>query len=526
MNRKKPLLIVLAALCFCIVSRAQAPEFDFVIAGGTLFDGTGAPGISADIGIKEGVIASIGTIAPSAGRRVIRAKGLFIAPGFIDIHTHGDSGIVSDQLKSAQNYITQGVTTLVTGNCGSGTYEVAQYFAKMRQQGAGVNIIHLVGHGTVRGAIMRSADRAPTPEELEKMKGLVDKAMREGAAGLSSGLFYAPGSYAKADELVELARVVRPYGGIYASHIRDESNYTTGLKASIAEAIEIGEKAGVPVQISHIKALGKSVWGQAPEICRIIEAAQARGVKVTADQYPYHASSTSLAAATLARWVEADGKTRERLKDPALLPRIKKEMADNIERRGGPDTLMIASYRARPEWEGKNLLEISRILGKTPVDAAIEMLSLGSASVISFNMSEKDIEFFMRKPYVATGSDGDIVEFGRGIPHPRSYAAFTHKIRLYVIEKKLIPMEQAIRAATGLPAGILGLKDRGLIKQGYAADLVIFDPATIADRATYEKPHQYAAGIQYVLINGKPAVDDGKMTGILAGKPLPLSPER
>ena len=522
MTRKTPVLIVLAALSLCMVSRAQGPEFDLVIAGGIVFDGTGAPGTSADIGIKDGVIATIGRTAPSAGERVIPAKGLYIAPGFIDIHTHGDSGIVNDRLKSAQNYITQGVTTLVTGNCGNGTYDVAQYFARIRQQGAGVNVIHLVGHGTVRGAIMRSADRAPTPEELEKMKGLVDQAMREGASGLSSGLFYAPGSYATTAEVVEMARVVRPYGGIYASHIRDESDYTIGLKASIAEAIDIGEKAAVPVQISHIKALGESVWGRAPEICRMIEAAQGRGVKVTADQYPYHASSTSLAAATLARWVEADGKMRERLKDPALLPRIRKEMAANIERRGGPDTLVISSYGAKPEWEGKNLLDISRVLGKTPVDAAIEMLILGSASVISFNMSEKDIEFFMRKPYVATGSDGHIVEFGAGMPHPRSYAAFTRKIRRYVIEKNVIPMAHAIRAATGLPAGILGLKDRGLIKQGFAADLVIFDPATIADRATYEKPHQYTAGIQYVLVNGRLAVDEGKMTGILAGRPLPL----
>jgi len=526
MKRGRPVLVALAALCFCMFSRAQAPEFDLVIAGGTVFDGTGAPGISAGIGVKDGVVVSIGPISPAAGKRVIQAKGLYIAPGFIDIHTHGDSGIINDQLKGAQNYVAQGVTTLVTGNCGSGTYEVAQYFARIRQQGAGTNIVHLVGHGAVRGAVLRNADRAPTAAELEKMKGLVDKAMREGAAGLSSGLFYAPGSYAKTEELVELAGIVRPYGGIYASHIRDESDYTIGLKASIAEAIEIGEKAGVPVQISHIKALGEPVWGQAPEICRIIEAAQGRGVKVAADQYPYHASSTSLAAATLARWVEADGRMRERLKDPALQPRIKKEMADNIQRRGGPEALMIASYRARPEWEGKNLLEISRILGKSPVDAAIELLIDGGAGVISFNMSEADIEFFMRKPYVATGSDGNIVAFGSGLPHPRSYAAFTRKIRVYVIEKKLIGMEQAIRAATSLPAGILGLKDRGLIRQGYAADLVIFDPAAIADRATYEKPHQYAAGIDYVLVNGKPAVDGGKLTGVLAGKPLPLHPAR
>jgi len=526
MNWKKLSLFAFAALFCWIVGCAQAPEYDLVVTGGTLLDGTGSPGFSADIGIKDSMIASVGQIGPGAGKRAINAKGAYVAPGFIDIHTHGDRGILNEQLKNARNYIAQGVTSLVTGNCGGGTYEVGQYFAKMQQQGAGLNIVHLVGHGTVRSAIMQDADRAPTPEELEKMKGLVDKAMREGASGMSSGLFYAPGSYAKVDEVVELARVVRKYGGIYASHIRDESDYTTGLKSSIEEAIEVGERAGVTVEISHIKALGKPVWGQAPEICRIIEAAQGRGVRVYADQYPYNASGTSLTASILARWVEADGETRERLQDPKLLPKIKKEMAENIERRGGPDTLLISSFRAKPEWEGKNLLEISRIMGKTPVDAAIEMLLMGSAGVISFNMSEDDIEFFMKKPYVATCSDGDIVEFGKGIPHPRNYAAFTRKIKRYVIEKRTIPMGQAIRAATGLPAEVLGFKDRGLIKQGYAADIIIFDPIMVADRATYEKPHQYSEGIHYVLVNGKLAIEEGKFTDTLAGKPLPLSRAR
>jgi N-acyl-D-aspartate/D-glutamate deacylase len=525
MNWKKAVLYACFSLLAFMAGRAQAPEYDLVIIGGTVFDGTGAAGASIDLGLKDGVIASVGRILPSQGKRAINAKGLYVAPGFIDIHTHGDRGILNEQLKGAQNYITQGVTTLVTGNCGDGTYEVAQYFDRIRQQGAGLNIIHLVGHATARESVMRQADRAPTPEELQKMKGLVEKAMREGAAGMSTGLFYAPGSYAKIDEIVELAKAVRQYGGIYASHIRDESNYTTGLKASIAEAIQVGEQAGIPVEISHIKALGKAVWGQAPEVCRMIEAAQARGVRVYADQYPYGASSTSLAAATLARWVQADGRTRERLQDPELLPKIKNEMAENIERRGGPDTLRISSFRAKPEWEGKSLLEISRTLGKTPVDAAVEILLVGDPSVTSFNMSEADIEFFMKKPYVSTCSDGEIVAFGRGVPHPRNYGTFTRRIAQYVIEKKTITMEHAIRAATGLPAEVLGLRDRGLIRKGYAADIVVFNPVTIADRATYEKPHQYSAGISYVLVNGKLAVDEGRVTGALAGRPLPLARE-
>jgi N-acyl-D-aspartate/D-glutamate deacylase len=521
MNLKKLGLLSL----FCVsLWGAQAPPYDIVITGGTVFDGTGSAGFKADIGIQGGAIAAVGQIGAASGKRVISAQGLYVVPGFIDIHTHGDSGIIRDESKSAQNYVMQGVTTLVTGNCGGGTYNVADYFAEMQQRGAGVNIIHLVGHGTVRGAVMKDADRAPTAAELEQMRGLVKKAMQEGAWGISSGLFYAPGSFAKVDEIVELAKVVRPYGGLYASHIRDESNYTTGLKASIAEAIEVGERAGVPVEISHIKALGKPVWGQAAEICKVIEAARARGVKVRADQYPYNASGTSMSAATLPRWVEGDGQTRARLTDPGLLPGIRKEVGDNIDRRGGADTLVVSSFRAKPEWEGKSLEEISRIMGKNPVDAAIEIVLMGGAGVTSFNMSDSDIEYFMKQPWVMTGSDGDVVQFGRGLPHPRSYGTFARKIRQYVIEKKVLGMARAIRAATGLPAEALGVKDRGLIKKGLAADIVVFDPARIEDKATYTQPHQYAEGIRYLFVNGRLEVEEGKYTGVLAGKPLSLNP--
>ncbi len=516
---KRARLCLLSIICLFSCS-AQAPQYDLVITGGTLLDGSGSPGYQADVAIRDGAIAAIGRISAGQGRSSIDARGQTVAPGFSDMHTHGDRGIVREESKGAQNYVMQGVTTLVTGNCGDGTYDVAGYFARLQKQGAGVNIVHLVGHNTVRSAVLKSADRAPSAAELEQMKSLVDKAMREGAWGLSSGLFYAPGNFAKTDELVELARVVRPYGGFYASHIRDESDYTVGLKASIEEAIAVGEKAGVPVEISHIKALGKAVWGQAPAICKIIEAAQARGVVVRADQYPYNASSTSMTAATLPRWVEADGKTKERLSDPKLLPRITQEVGDNIERRGGADSLMICRFPANPEWQGKTLQEIGRIMGKTPVDTAIQIALLGGASVISFNMSDSDVEYFMKKSYVMTGSDGDVLQFGQGLPHPRSYGTFVRKIRQYVVDKRILSMEQAIHAATGLPAEALGFKDRGLLKKGYAADIIVFDSAKITDTATYTNPHQYAEGIKYVLVNGKVEVEDGKFTGTLAGKPL------
>jgi N-acyl-D-aspartate/D-glutamate deacylase len=518
--------VVLLVLSFLCGSCAHSPDYDVVIANGTVVDGSGSPGYTADIGIKGGTIVTIGKIRASQGKRVISAGGQYVVPGFIDIHTHVDRGILDEQGKNARNYLTQGVTTLVTGNCGDGTYEVADYFARMQQQGVGPNIVHLVGHGTVRRAVMKEADRLPTAGEMEQMKSLVDKSMREGASGMSSGLYYAPGSFARVDELVGLAEVIRPYGGFYASHIRDESDYTTGLKASIAEAIEVGEKAGVTVEISHIKALGEPVWGQAPDVCRIIEAAQARGLRVYADQYPYDASGTSMTSATLPRWVEADGKTRERLRDPRLLPGIKTQVAGNIQRRGGPENLLISSFPATPELEGKNLLEISRALGETPVDAAIDVMLMGGASVTSFNMSEDDIEFFMKKPYVLTCSDGDIIRFGKAVPHPRSYGAFTRKIRHYVIDRKVISMEQAIRAATGLPAQVLAFRDRGLIREGYAADVVVFDPEMISDKATFARPHRYSEGINFVLVNGRLAVDQGRLTGILAGIPLPPSAAR
>ncbi len=367
---------------------------------------------------------------------------------------------------------------------------------------------------------MEYADRAPNEEEMIKMKSLVEKAMLEGALGLSSGLFYAPGSYAQTEELIELCKVVKKYNGIYATHLRDESNYNIGLVSAIEEAIEIGEKSGVPVQISHIKALGKPVWGLSREVCEIIEAARDRGVVVYADQYPYNASSTSLTAAVIPRWVQAGGQLREFLRDSSQLVKIKAEIAENIERRGGPETLVIASSRNYTEWEGKNLYEISLILGENAVDTAIEMVLNDGASIVSFNMTDEDIEYFMSKPWVMTGSDGSLPLFGQAQPHPRSYGTFPRKIRTYVLDKKILSLEQAVRAATGLPAEMLGFSDRGLLKTGFVADIVVFDPDSIQDNATYSDPHQYSSGILAVLISGKPVIENGEYNGTLTGKPL------
>lgn len=511
---------VLFYVCvFLIVWSCSQPNYDMVIHDGTIIDGSGAEGFKACIGITDGKIVSIGKIKAPKEIHAIDASGKYIVPGFIDMHTHCEN-IRSEKRKAALNYLTQGVTTVVTGNCGSGTYKVKEYFDQLKAQGIGVNVVHLVGQGAVRFAVLKSSDRAPTEEELDKMRSFVHIAMKEGAVGLSTGLFYAPGSYAKTDEVVALCEVVKQHGGIYASHLRDESTYTIGLEASIREAVEIGEQSGVPIQISHIKALGKPVWGKAGAVCQIIEDAQSRGVTVYADQYPYNASSTGLVAAVVPRWVQADGKLLERLEDPDLLPVIKKEIAANIKRRGGTDTLVISSFPKKREWEGKSLEEISTILSKSEVDAAIELILMGGPGIISFNQSDEDVEYFMQKPYVMTGSDGSTQVLGDALPHPRSYGTFPRKIRRYVLEKNLLTMEQAIRSASGLPAEMLGFTDRGQIKEGYVADIVIFDPETIADKATFDNPHQYSEGILHVLINGVLVIKNGEFTGVLAGRPL------
>ena len=513
---------ILFLLVFAITTLQCNREYEVVFKGGTIYDGTGEAPYQADIGMKDGMIQTIGKIKVG-GARVIDATGLYISPGFIDMHTHCDWGLVQPGLSDARNYLTQGVTTVVSGNCGSGTYKVEEYFSKLDSIGTGPNVVHLVGHGTVRRAVMGSEDRAPTREELEEMKELLAKGMKGGAAGMSTGLFYAPGSYAETDEVIELSTVLKAHHGIYASHIRDEGSFTTGLLSSIEEAIVIGEKADIPVQISHLKALGKPVWGLSDEVTDLIEDARAKGIEVWADQYPYTASNTGLSAAVLPRWVQAGGKTSERLMDPELLPGIKEEMARNIENRGGPESLLIVSYARDTTINGKNLAEIGELLGMPVVETAIHLLLNGGSGIFSFNMNESDVLHFMQKEYVMTSSDGHVHQLGQGMPHPRNFGAFTRKIRKYVLEDEIIPMEQAIRAATALPAQMLGLKDRGMVREGYVADLVVFDPLTIRDKSTFEDPHQYSEGIDYLFISGIPVIDGGEYTGKLAGKTLRLN---
>lgn len=519
---KKISLSTLAIAVILLLFTQCSGDYDIVIKGGTIYDGTYNSPYVADIGILNDKIVDIGKIKPGKAS-IIDASKMIVAPGFIDIHTHCDRAFNNPDLLAAENYLTQGVTTVVTGNCGAGTYRVKEIFARLDSSGFGPNVIHLVGHNTLRKAVMGMEDRAPTEEEMLKMKSLAAEAMEGGAVGFSSGLFYAPGSYADIEELIEIAKTVQKYGGIYTSHLRDESNYSIGLLAALKEAIYVGEVSGLPVQISHIKALGKPVWGLSDEACTIIEEARGKGIKVMADQYPYPASSTSLAAAVIPRWVQSDGAIKDKLSNKKLLPGIIEEIKYNIERRGGPESLVIVSSSQDESFAGKNLKEISEVLD-LPVEKTVVYLCLnGDPSIISFNMDESDVNYFMKKDYVMTCSDGHVPVSKEEKVHPRSYGAFTRKIRKYVIEDKVISMEHAIRAATSLPASMLGLNDRGLLKEGFVADIVIFEPEDIRDEASFEDPQKNSSGLTFLLINGEIVIENYNYNGKLAGKPLRMN---
>jgi N-acyl-D-aspartate/D-glutamate deacylase len=520
MNLKKIFQCISILLAANLFFSCNSPKFEIIIKNGTVYDGNGNTPVSIDIGIRDGHIAVLGKDLKSGKAAIIDASGLIVAPGFIDIHTHCDDEILEKGMNSMENYLMQGVTTVVGGNCGSGTYLVKKFFSTLDSIGIGANMIHLVGHNTVREKVMGMENRKPDSAEMEQMKKMVATAMEEGAGGLATGLFYLPGNYSSTDEVVALAKVAVKYNGFYATHLRDESDYSVGLKESVREALNIGEQAGIRVEIAHIKALGKPVWGMSADIAAMIEDAKSKGVNVFADQYPYEASNTGLSAATLPVWVSVDGKMRERLNDKKLLPRIKKEMEENIDRRGGPASLVIVSYQPDRRFDGKSLSEIGKIIGKSPVETALQLILEASPSIISFNMQESDILNFMKKDYVMTASDGSLVRPGQGMPHPRSYGTFPRKIRKYVLEDKILTMEQAIKKCTSMPANMAGLKDRGVMKEGNVADIVIFNPATIKDNATYTDPHQYSSGIEYLVINGEVVIEGGKYNGKLAGKAI------
>jgi N-acyl-D-amino-acid deacylase len=501
---------LMAALWMAPLVHAQ--DLDLILRNGTVIDGSGSPSIHTDVGIAGDRIAFVGSSAGRKAKRVIDATGLIITPGFIDPHTHTADDLTDPKRGRNEAYLMQGVSTVATGNDGDSPEHTGDTLARWTRQGVGTNATLFIGEGTVRGEVMGMSDAKPTPEQMKKMKALVDTAMNEGAIGLSTGLYYAPGSYATTEEVIALASVAAQHGGIYDTHMRDESTYNIGLMNSVRETLRIGKEANIPVMISHIKALGADVWGQSTEVIALIDEARKDEINATASQYPYDASGTSVTASLVPRWAEADGKLLKNIDDPALHQRLIQEMTENLRRRGGPETLLMTAAKDK-SIVGKNLAQIAKERHVSPIEAALQIIRAGGSSVASFNMKESDIEAFMKQPWVMTCSDGS-----EG--HPRKYGTFPHKIHEYVYEKHVLSLEAAVRSSTSLPAKTLRLKNRGLLKQGYFADVLIFDPKTFIDRATYENPTVLATGVQYLLVNGKFAVDRGNLTTTLAGRAL------
>jgi len=509
--------------CFLVLTTAIAQQYDLIIRNGRIVDGTGNPWYQADLAIKDSKIAAIGQLTNAQASKVIDARRQIVAPGFIDVHTHIEGSI--QELPQAENFIYDGVTTLITGNCGSSFADLKKFFHELDSIGISPNVGTLAGHNTIRRAVMRLSRRDPTPEEQAKMEAIMEQMMLDGALGLSSGLIYIPGAYSKTEEIIGLAKVAARYGGVYATHMRNEAD---SVMAAIGETLEIGRQSGIPMQISHFKASGHNNWGRSREMLTVIERARAEGLDVNLDQYPYPASSTNLGVLFPA-WALADGDSaiQARLTAPKIRAQIANEIAQNMAWRsnsGRMDYAYVARYRPDSTYQGLNITQITakrlgkkRTTLKDEIETIMEMLLKGGAQMIYHSMSEEDVSRIMASPLTMIASDASIYQFGKDVPHPRGYGSNARVLGVYVRNKKIITLEEAIRKMTSMPAQRFGLNDRGLLRQGYQADIVIFDPATISDRATFEKPHAYAQGISYVIVNGSIVVENGKHTGARPG---------
>ncbi len=503
---------------------ASGQPYDLLIRNGRVVDGSGNPWQAADLGISDGRIVAMGRLDKARAGRVIDAAGLTVSPGFIDVHSHATQGL-SGTLKEGRPLLAQGITTVVLNPDGGGPVDIKTERAGFEERGVGVNVAMYVPHGSIRREVLGMADRAPTAAELDRMLALARAGMDAGAIGLSSGPYYAPGSYAKTEELVALATVAAEGGGVYESHIRDEGDYSIGVVAAVQEVIRISEEARLPGIVAHMKALGPANWGLSTAMVTRIEQARARGIQVYADQYPYEASGTSVVGALVPRWAEVGGMSELRKRvDGADRDRLVADMRTNLARRGGAGKLLISRYQPDPSIEGKTLDAVAHAMGRPPVETALDLLMKGDVGLVSFNMSEADIEEIIKQPFTMTCTDGELVPAGQGKPHPRGNGAFARKLRVYVEERRVIDLPFAIRSMTSLPASVFGMKDRGVLRPGAHADILIFDPARVRDTATYENPHRLSEGFDYVIVNGKIARDHGGFTGALAGSIV--SPER
>jgi N-acyl-D-amino-acid deacylase len=506
-------------------ARAQGRRADVLIRDGLVFDGSLRTPAQADVAIGQGRILAVGGLSGWSAARTIDAAGRVVAPGFIDTHSHAAESLTRKGLHWAEALLAQGVTTVVINPDGGGPVDLEAQRTRMRTLGLGVNVAPLLGHGSVRGTVLGSENRAPTPAERTRMRELVRAGMRAGAFGLSSGLFYTPGAYATTDEVTDLMRVAFDSLGrsaVHTSHIRDEGTYSVGVVAAVDEIIAIAEGSGTTGIVTHMKALGPGAWGKTRECAAHVEAARTRGVAVWADQYPYEASGTSLFAALIPRDAQAGGRPAfaTRLADPAQRAALLPQVRENIRRRGGAASLMVAFHPPDRRIEGQSLEQIAKARGVEPEEATLALVALHDTSTVSFNMSMDDIEFLMRQPWMLTCSDGAIYLPGEGKPHPRGHGAFTRKLTTFVRERKTVTLPQALHSMTGLPADVCSTANRGVIAEGAHADIAVFDPAVLRDEASYQEPHRHASGMSWVLVNGTIAVDEGRPTRALAGVSL------
>ncbi len=509
----KNIYSVLFLFILSLTACQHKEQFDLVILKGTIIDGTGEESYVADLAIVQDTIAFIGDLSQLSyeAKQIIEADSYTVTPGFIDPHTHAMDDL-SDSVKNQNlNYLMQGVTTVVTGSDGGSVLQIGEKLQEWEEQGIGTNAAIMVGHRTIRQRVMSMRDEEPTAEELRNMKTLVAKGMDEGALGFSTGLYYAPASFASTEEVIELAKVAAERGGMYDAHIRDESSYNIGLLAAIEETLEIGKQANILVNISHIKCLGVDVWGQSAQAVELIANARAAGQRVTADQYPYRASGTHLDKALLPRWAFADGLDFEtKFKDPLYVRRLRIDVLENLRRRGGPASLLL-TFTKNKDIQGKTLAEIAAAWNLDPVETALKIIENGSATVASYNMQESDIQYFMQQDWVMTSSDGTNA-------HPRKYGSFPKKIREHVFEKQVLSLEDMIRRSTGLTAETFGVPDRGKILEGYKADILVFHPEEIKDNADFIEPDKLAEGMHWVVLNGQVVVDQGEYQKKLAGQ--------
>ncbi len=501
----------------------KSPEVDILIRNGKILDGTGNSWFYGDVAVKDGKIVEVGRGLNYSYRRLIDATGMIVSPGFIDVHTH----IEEDERKhpTAENFIYDGVTTVVTGNCGSSNTEVGTYLDWIDSFKLSINVATLIGHNDVRKKVLGRANRDATPEEMSRMKDIVEKAMREGAVGLSTGLIYIPGTYTKTEEIIELAKIASAYKGVYATHMRDEGDSVT---FAIEEALRIAREANLPVEISHFKLSGQHNWGRSKETIAMVENARRQGIDVTIDQYPYGASSTSIST-LIPDEILADG--YDSIKARLMRPEVRKYVSEAMLKRLKKRKLKHFSYAvvtwhaADTSYNGKSIEQINLLKGrkhraKEETETVMDIMIAGGAGAVFHGMGDEDIKRIMRYPYNMFASDASIRVPNVGRPHPRGYGTNARVLSKYVRDEKVISLEEAVRRMTSLPAQKFQLSDRGLLKAGMAADILIFDEKEVKDVSTYEKPHAYSKGFHFVIVNGQITVDNEKHNGMRAGRAL------